>query len=191
MDLDLIPALLFRWAHVLGAAIMAGGLIFLRVSYVPALGAKDFTADEGRMVFQDAVRRRWAMLVGIASLLLLVSGLYNAVTYALTYKLESWYHGAIGIKLIVGLIVMVLASLLAGRSDAAKRWRTREKLWLNVAIALVVGLVMLGGAMNFERMTAPLKNPRDVPVTGNPDATLRQSVLESNAEPTVVRENEP
>ena len=152
-----------RWLHILGAAIMVGGLIYLYVCVLPAQGQPDAPPAGGP--FAERVRRRWAMLVGIASLLLLVSGFVNAATYPLTYKLPAWYHASVLVKFVGGLAVMFLASILAGRSESARRWQARGRTWLGLAVALAVGLVLLAGAMNFARVNAPKKPGRDaVPI---------------------------
>ena len=72
MDFQQILALLFRWLHTIPAMILVGGTMFLRLSVVPA--ASEVGAADG---IREAMRKRWAKLIMMSVLLLLVSGFYN------------------------------------------------------------------------------------------------------------------
>lgn len=140
--------LLLRWTHVLSAVALLGGSFFLRWTVVPALST---LAEEPRQALQQAMRRRWAGVVGVASGLLLISGLVNAVLMIKRYEfigpLSGMYHMLVGVKLLLAFGVFTLAALLSGRSAAAERMRGQHTFWLNVTVALGVTLVCLGGLM--------------------------------------------
>jgi hypothetical protein len=133
--------LIFRWLHVVPAALLAGGLLFCRFCLIhPERHTSFFDQDE-------TARRRWMMLVGICSMLLLLSGVYNFYAKLVTYRLGGLYHGTWGLKLLLGLAIFYLASVLAGSSQRALRFRQREKHWLNILCILVLIVVLLGGYM--------------------------------------------
>ena len=65
--------LLSRILHILAAIILVGGIFYLRSIVTPSIATPNANVDEqfgGR-------RAAWAMWVGIATLLLLVTGLWN------------------------------------------------------------------------------------------------------------------
>ena len=126
---------------MLPAIILVGGVIFMRFVVVPALGDKQ--QDE----LQDAFRRRWAKLVMLSAALLLISGLYNTAMKAMSYDLDTIYNSLLGIKILLALVILFLASVLAGRSEIAKKFREKESFWLNVNIVLAVALVCIAGFM--------------------------------------------
>src|SRR5690606_34932763 len=95
----------------------------------------------------EAIRRRWAMWVGISAGLLLLSGIVNTVLIVQEYQLEGAYHGALGAKVLLALGIIYIASLLAGRSEAAERFRQKTSLWLNINVVLTILLICVAGWM--------------------------------------------
>jgi putative copper export protein len=142
--------LILRVLHILGAAIIVGGLIYLRVvvSPQPATGTSD-------ALFGNR-RAKWAMTVGIASLFLLVSGLVNYISWNRTYELPGGYHALFGVKFLLGIAVMFFAAILAGRTALADRMRHSATTWLNVAIALSLAILIVGAVMrSYPRVPKP------------------------------------
>ena len=126
-----------RVLHILGAVILAGGVFFLRSILVP-VGNEDWFMK---------CRAIWARWVGIATFLLLATGFYNFFvilnrTKEAGEKLESTYHILFGVKFLLGLAVMFLAAILAGKTNAADRFRQNSSKWLNIswyaALAIIV-----------------------------------------------------
>lgn len=138
--MDLL-ALAFRWMHVLCAVILGGGILFCRICLIETNRETSFFDQH------DRVRKKWMMLVGACSLFLLLSGCYNFYMKLIEYRLGGLYHGLFGLKLLLGLGSFYLASVLAGRSDRAKRFRQREPFWLNVLSAMIIAIVLIGGLM--------------------------------------------
>ncbi len=131
--------LVSRICHILGAIILAGGLFYIRFIVSPAAGA----CQEPDRCF-GGPRGKWAMWVGIATLLLLASGLWNYVQFIKTYDLAKSYHMVLGIKMLAALAVFVLAALLAGRTHAAEAIRNKCGCWINVCLFLAIVAVVLG-----------------------------------------------
>jgi hypothetical protein len=102
----------------------------------------------------------WARWVAAASFLLLASGLFNFVTIMRDYKevgekLPMSYHLLFGIKFLLGLFVMFVASILAGKTSAADRFRTNMPRWLNMAWTAVIAIVVIGALMRAHHVRQP------------------------------------
>jgi uncharacterized membrane protein len=137
--------LVSRILHIVGAIILVGGVFYLcNVVSPSAAPAGDSNADShfgGR-------RAAWAMWVGIATLLLLVTGLWNYLQIIKTNeRMAPSYHMIAGLKMLAGLAVFGLAALLAGRSSAAVSLRGRMRFWLNVCLLLGIITVVLGSVL--------------------------------------------
>jgi uncharacterized membrane protein len=136
--------LLSRILHILAAIIMLGGIFYLRAIVTPSVTSVDATADQlfgGR-------RAAWAMWVGIATMLLLVTGLWNYMQMIKMHeKLASSYHMVAGLKMLAGIALFLLAALVAGRSPVAETMRPRMRFWLNVCLFLGVITVVLGSVL--------------------------------------------
>lgn len=143
--------LIFRWLHVVPAIAMVGGLIFLRLCIVKP------DQDKSLLDAMDTVRTSWARLVMASTLLLLVSGLYNAYIKATTLELSPVYNGLLGIKILLALAVFFFAALLSGRSERAQRFRESEAKWLNITLVMSLAIVLIAGYMKMAGAGFPLK----------------------------------
>lgn len=146
-----------RYLHILGAITLMGGTIFMRFALLPTLLGMD---AEKRAEVHQGVRSRWAMVVGLASGMLLISGIANlglasqyvyAVPGGLSYSMLG------GIKLILALPIFVLAALLMGKTDLAKKVQANAATVLNINLVLAVILVLIGGWMKFSTRTKKVK----------------------------------
>lgn len=142
--LDLI-GLASRWLHILPAAILVGGTLFMRFSLVPAANEADASAE-----LREAIRKRWSKLIMFSILFLLISGLYNAAMKAMGFELSMTYNILLLVKIVLGLAIFYLISVLSGRSQTAQKFRERESHWLNIVCALLVALVMVAGYMKID-----------------------------------------
>jgi hypothetical protein len=122
--------------------------------------------SEKRAEVHQGVRSRWAMVVGIASGMLLISGIANLglasrYTFDMPYDVLS-YSMLGGIKLILALPIFVLAALLMGKTNLAKKVQANAATVLNINLLLAVILVLIGGWLKFaKREPKPAK--ADVP----------------------------
>jgi len=136
--------LLSRILHILGAIVLVGGLFYLRFVVSP-VGAPAGAAPVDQ--FFSGHRAAWAKWVGIATLLLLVTGLWNYMRTINTRELPSSYHMIAGLKMLAGIALFFLAALLAGRSAAADAFRQKWRFWLNVCLLIGVVTVVLGSIL--------------------------------------------
>ena len=133
-------ALLSRVLHLTFAAVVFGGLIYLRFVYPPRPGTSDTDGEPN-------VDRR-ALFVSLNMLFLITSGLYNFVVLIKTYdNLPKLYHPLFGIKVLLALGVMFIAALLAGKTSLAQRLQQNAKRWINVALALALSVFILGAVL--------------------------------------------
>jgi uncharacterized membrane protein len=133
--------LLSRVLHILGAVVLVGGLFYLRMVVAPSVAAASKpTAD----TWFAGRRGTWAKWVGIAALLLIVTGLFNYYEIYIGYDLAQSYHMVAGIKVLVALVFIFLVSLLAGRTAAAEQLRERMLFWLSMCLLMGIFVVVLG-----------------------------------------------
>jgi uncharacterized membrane protein len=133
-----------RVLHILGAIVLVGGLFYLRMIIAPTVAAgKTPSAD----AWFGGRRAAWAKWVGIATLILLITGLFNYIEIRNANDLAASYHMMAGIKILVSLVLIFLASLLAGRSSLADQLRGRMKFWLGLCLLIGMLTVALGSVL--------------------------------------------
>ncbi len=150
-DAGYFLGLLSRVTHTSCGATLLGGLIYLRFVLAPnaELGEDDLTTAHGNK------RRTWALCVMVCSALLLASGFYNFFSFMKAYEnLPKLYHPLFGVKFLLGLGVMFLAALIAGKSNLAKKAQKNMTGMLSLAIVLALSVFVIG---------AMLRSFRDLP----------------------------
>ena len=166
--MDDLISVIFRWMHILPAIVMVGGAIFTQLVLCPALDGND-----AENTIKQQIKRKWSKVIMGCALLLLLSGLYNAM--AIFGKVDKpepagMYHGLFGFKLILAFSIFYISSLLAGKSDAAQKFQEKEAFWgkLNMYAAIVV--VLLAGGMKVMPRIAPVEDtPEAVSLVESPD----------------------
>jgi hypothetical protein len=159
MDAMFFVRVVSRILHILAAIILGGGLFYIR-SILSHAGADACFADR---------RAAWARWVGIMSLLLLASGLFNLFAIIRDArdageKLPAAYHALFGVKFLLGLLVMFIAAILAGRTQLADRFRMNMRRWLNVAWGAVIAIVVIGALLRMMHGRTPADDRPDPPV---------------------------
>lgn len=166
---DLLPvfdgeyfiALLSRFLHITSAALLVGGLFYLRLVVAPQTEPGESTED-----LYGTRRKTWAMVVMVSTLLLLLSGFYNLFAVVLwpNESLPPLYHMLFGAKFLLALFLFFVAAALAGKSGLATRLRGSLRLWLNLAIVTSLLIVALAAVM------------RSIPKIPQPDENLVAAV---------------
>lgn len=150
-----------RAIHILAAIIAIGGAIFMRLALHGAIGATLDDAHAQRL--RDAVRARWARLVHVCIVLLLLTGGYNFYALALAPKVPAMpYHALFGIKLLSALAIFFIASALVGKSPGMEAMRKSAAKWLSIVALLAVVIVIVSGILSQVRTTAanpPINSP--------------------------------
>jgi len=127
-----------------------------------------------RQRIQQSLRKRWAKLVALGILFLLVSGIYTIVTTITGFKkisveLPGYYHLVFAIKFLLALIIFFIASAMAGKSPGTEPMRQKPKLWLTINVALAIVVVCLSGTL---RMAHSGPNVSEKPAAKNVDQNL-------------------
>jgi len=131
-----------RVLHIVSAIILVGGLFYIRAVLAPAGVDACFA---GR-------RAVWARWVGIATLLLLVSGFYNfmvihAAAKADGAELPPTYQMLFGVKFLLALLVMFISALLSGKTELAERFRTNMSRWLNLGWLAALAIIVIAALL--------------------------------------------
>ena len=142
VDGPYILRLVSRVLHVLSAIILVGGLFYIRSVLAPA----------GLEACFGGRRAVWARWVGITTLLLLVTGLYNLMTVigqtkADGIQLPPTYHMLFGAKFLLAILVMFIAAILAGKTEAAERFRGSMGKWLNIAWLAAMAIIVIAAML--------------------------------------------
>ncbi len=142
--------LILRYMHILGAIALMGGTIFMRFALRPVVVGMPADA---RAAFHEQVRSRWAKVVMLATLLILVSGVTNlAMASRYTFEEKPFgmsYHMLVGIKFLLALPIFFIAAALMGRSNLGKRMQANAELWMNINLTLALVMVLMGGLLRF------------------------------------------
>lgn len=132
-----------RWLHLLAATLALGTPIFVRLALQPALGMLDGGL---RAQVVEAIGKRWRVVVYVAIVIFLATGLYNFLRPGAPWRgfeadAKRNYHLIFGIKFLLALVIFFLNSALAGRSAALAYFRNNARTWTGVVI--VLGLIVL------------------------------------------------
>lgn len=133
---------LSRIVHVSTAIAVAGGSIFMLLVLLPA--AKQLP-QEAHDTLSAAVTSRWKRIVHLGITLFLLSGFYNYATAMDSHKGDGLYHGLIGTKILLALIIFFVASALVGRSARFESMRQNKSKWLKLIVGLVLVIVAISG----------------------------------------------
>jgi Predicted integral membrane protein len=166
MSDPLLPLLLIlRYMHILGAIMLMGGTIFMRCALAPTVAQLDPAA---RATLHEQLRSRWSKFVMLAAALLLISGVTN-LALAVNYKFEPVfglsYHMVVGIKLLLSLPIFFVASLLAGRSETARKFQANALTWMNFNLALALLMVAIGGVLKFVHRDLKPPKPQNASIS--------------------------
>jgi uncharacterized membrane protein len=150
-------ALLSRVIHILAAVTLAGGTFYQCAVLVPGVRIVQMGAASE---LDELLRGRWSKLVMASALFLIASGFYN---YAITIQMASSgkitlprsYHPLIGVKILVAFFIFFLASVLAGRSPAARRFQQHAPFWLAINSLAAVLVISLAGAAKMADRSLP------------------------------------
>jgi putative copper export protein len=132
-----------RILHIVAALILGGGIAYQRLVILPSLKA----AGKDPAEFFANTRRKWAPLVGICALVLIGGGLFNFILTNRAFTLPKLYHPLFGVKFLLALAVIFIASVLSGKTALADKFRAKAQFWLSLNLALVIAIVLLASAL--------------------------------------------
>ena len=160
--------LIMRWLHILPAVLMVGGTAFMRFALLPALAG---LAENERDAFRDRVIKHWKMVVHSSIGLLLLSGFYGYYTKFRDGSPIGAYHMLLGIKILIALVIMFIASALVGRSKGLEPLRAKAGTWLTINLLLAVVVILIAGYLKVSNMPAKKDVKKEVAACqGNVDS---------------------
>lgn len=138
---------LIQWVHVGSVVLMIGGFFFFRVVLIPI--AK---RNPDPMSLISSALRRFSVVVWIALLTTLISGLYNVITFFRTARstavesLEvdySVYILVLGIKFFIVFVIYTFAVVLTFPYPVFEEVQKKPTPWLNMLIFLALITIFL------------------------------------------------
>ncbi|RME37511.1 MAG: hypothetical protein D6788_09330 [Planctomycetota bacterium] len=147
MSGDEVVTIVTRWVHISAAVIAIGGAVFQRVAWMPAAEESGDPADRERL--REAVRSRWARLVGLCIGLLLLTGFFNLYWLVIRAGVAPMpYHALFGLKFLAAMVVFFLASAMAGKSPAFASLRAKASSVYATIVLLGLFIILLSGVLH-------------------------------------------
>ena len=156
---DLILSTLSRVLHVGTAIVLVGGTFFVRFVLMPAATVE--LADDIHARLRAAIMSIWKKFVHGGIGLFILTGGYNYIRVFIDgkHKGDGLYHGLLGTKIILALIVFFIASALVGRSAAFEGMRRNARKWLLINLLLAGLIVAISGFLKVRGVPATVRNP--------------------------------
>lgn len=139
-----------RWFHLGSIIVLIGGAVFMRFVLMPA--AVDLS-DAEHDSFRNRVLNIWKKFVHPLVALILISGVFNII-FKVRETIPAW-HMLLGLKLLLAMFVLFIASVLVGRSKSLEPIRRDGAKWLVINIAVAAVIIIVSGIMS----KLPLKAP--------------------------------
>ena len=137
---------LMQWIHVGSVVLMIGGFFFFRVVLLPIANR---SSDPAALI--SSALRRFGGIVWTALLTVLISGLYNFITFFRTARAGSavnpltldysLYIFVLGIKLFIVFLIFTLAIFLTFPYPVFNVYQKRPAPWLNLTV--IFGLIVI------------------------------------------------
>ncbi len=133
-----------QWVHVGSVVLMIGGFFFFRVVLIPI--ANRF--PEPKNIILSALRR-FSRVVWITLLTVLISGVYNFISFLRTARVTaqetevdySLYILILGIKFFIVFLIYTVAVVLTFPYPVFEGFQKKPTPWLNIII--VLGLIII------------------------------------------------
>ena len=141
-----------RFVHVATAIVLVGGSVFSLFVMAPALVSM---SDDARRRFHETMTFRWKQFVHFGIVLFLASGLYNYIRAIPNHRGDGLYHGLVGTKMLLGLVVFFIAAALVGRSQKLEGMREARLKWLRILVILATIIVGISGFVKVRGSQSP------------------------------------
>ena len=137
---------LMQWIHVGSVVLMIGGFFFFRVVLLPIANR---SSDPAALI--SSALRRFSGIVWTALLTVLISGLYNFISFFRTARAgaavasvasdHSLYIFVLGIKFFIVFLIFTLAIFLTFPYPVFEVYQKRPAPWLNLTV--ILGLIVI------------------------------------------------
>lgn len=134
-----------QWLHVGSVVLMIGGFFFFRVVLIPIANR---LPDPNTLI--SSTLRRFSGIVWSTLLIILISGLYNVITFFRTARMSaaesvdvdySLYILVLGIKFFIVFLIYTLAIILTFPYPVFEAIQKKPAPWLNIVI--ILGLIII------------------------------------------------
>ncbi|MGE5610889.1 MAG: hypothetical protein ACM359_16685 [Bacillota bacterium] len=161
MDVSIVLTVIFRWLHIIAAALVIGGVFFVCLVLPAGMQTMDIQTHQNAV---RAWRRVFKMVVHSCILLLLASGIYNSIRLFPRYAAQpGLLHGLWGGHLLLALVAFAMALwLLAGKEP-----RPGHRKWMLVNLLLLLLAVAVASALKTAREAAPPQRPSVIGALSN------------------------
>ena len=136
-----LPAFI-QWLHVGSVVLLIGGFFFLRVILLPSTSV---LPDSQKPKLVEAAFRRFRVVVWIALVTTLMSGIYNFIVFLRSASTAtqdpSVYILVLGIKLFIVFLIFTFGVLLTFPYPVFAPIQKRPSPWLN--LTLFWGLIVI------------------------------------------------
>ena len=143
-----LPALI-QWLHIASVVLMIGGFFFLRVVLLPA--SRSLPENYQLQLIAEALRR-FRVIVWIALVAILSSGIYNFVSFLRSANETtasgitpdfSYYILVLGIKLFIVFLIFTLGIVLTFPYPVFDPFQKRPSPWINLTMILGLFVIFL------------------------------------------------
>ncbi|MGQ9487448.1 MAG: hypothetical protein ACUVTY_06830 [Armatimonadota bacterium] len=135
-----------KWVHLISIVTGVGLTLFQYLVLMPVLKRMEGIPEE----FIEAVQRRAGMVIGIAWVLIWVTGIYNLVVIIPTVKPN--YHLLLGAKILLVLVLFFISTALSHPSLAFEGVQRNRAKWIALAAWLGIVIIALSATMNMMRL---------------------------------------
>lgn len=135
-----------KWVHVLSILTVVGFSFFQYLVLQPVLRRLQGVPED----FIQAVQRRSGILIGVAWVLIWVTGIYNLVVVVPTVKPN--YHLVLGAKILLVLVLFFLSTALSHPSLAFESIQRNRGRWIALVAWLGIAIVLLSATLNTMRV---------------------------------------
>ncbi len=134
-----------QWIHVGSVVLMIGGFFFFRVVLLPIANR---SSDPGALI--SSALRRFSGIVWTALLTVLISGLYNFISFFRAARAGaidpavsdySLYILVLGVKLFIVFLIFTLAIFLTFPYPVFDVYQKKPAPWLNLTV--ILGLIVI------------------------------------------------
>lgn len=138
--------LVVKWVHVISIVTAVGLTLFQYMVLLPVLRRVQGVPED----FIKTVQRRAGMVIGVAWVLIWVTGIYNLVVVIPTVKPN--YHMVLGAKILLVLVLFFISTALSHPSLAFEGIQRNRARWVAFAAWLGIVVVVLSATMNMMRL---------------------------------------
>ncbi|GBC94568.1 hypothetical protein HRbin16_00352 [bacterium HR16] len=138
--------LVVKWVHVISIVTGVGLTLFQYLVLLPVLRRVQGVPED----LVKAIQRRAGMVIGIAWVLIWVTGIYNLVVVVPTVKPN--YHLVLGAKILLVLVLFFISTALSHPSLAFEGIQRNRARWVALAAWLGIVIIALSATLNMMRL---------------------------------------